>query len=119
MIKLVQNNFIIDVCAGENYLRFLPNHHRFLSVDFKSANAVIGSDNNTIYHISGTPYNFPYEVKTVQVYTIDKEEYDKIISSTVMQIPKEEANLRKEVDSLKNLINQQNTLIQQLLEKLS
>ena len=31
----------------------------------------------------------------------------------------DEANLRKEVDSLKNLINQQNTLIQQLLEKLS
>ena len=63
MIKIVRNNLIIDVCAGENYLRFLPNHKRFLSVERSLANAVIGSDNNTIYHIQDTPYNFLNELE--------------------------------------------------------
>ena len=119
MIKIVYNNLIIDACEGENYLRFLPNHKRFLSVERSLANAVIGSDNNTIYHILGTPYNFPNEVKTVQIYEITKEEYDKLTLSTLTKESQESKELKKEVDNLKNLISQQNGLIEQLLKKLS
>lgn len=119
MIKIVHNNLIIDACVGENYLRFLPNHKRFLSVDRSMANAVVGSDNNTIYHISGTPYNFLNEVKTVQIYEITKEEYDKLTLSTLTKEEQKSRSLQKEVDSLKSLVAQQNDLIKQLLEKLS
>ena len=119
MIKIIHNNLIIDACLGENYLRFLPNHKRFLSVDRAQANAVIGSDNNTVYHIAGTPYNFPNEVKTVQVCEITKEEYDKLTLSTLTKEEQKSQNLQKEVDGLKSLVVQQNELIKQLLEKLS
>jgi maltooligosyltrehalose synthase len=119
MIKIVHNNLIIDVCAGENYLRFLPNHKRFLSVERSLANAVIGSDNNTIYHIQGTPYNFLYEVKSVQVYEISEEEYNKLTLSVVTKEPQNAKNLKEEVDILKDMVARQNLLIEQLLNKLS
>ena len=116
MIKIVHNNLIIDVCAGENYLRFLPHNKRFISVDFKSANAVMGSDNNTIYHILGTPYNFSEKIKTVQVFEISQEEYSSLILNNSRQ---EEPTLKEEIDSLKSMVTQQNLLIQQLLKKIT
>lgn len=119
MIKIVRNNLIIDVCAGENYLRFLPNHKRFLSVERSLANAVVGSDNNTIYHIQDTPYNFLNEIESVQVYEISEEEYNKLTLSVVTKESQSAKNLKEEVEGLKSLINRQNNLIQQLLEKLS
>ena len=83
------------------------------------ANAVLSSDNNTVYHLIGTPYNFPNEIKTVQVYEIGQEEFERLQATTMLQNSKETIDLKREVDSLKDLVVQQNTLIQQLLEKLS
>lgn len=119
MIKIIHNGLIIDVCKKENYLRFLPNHKRFISVEPTIANAIVGSDNNTIYHLSGTPYNFLNEIKTVEIYSITQEEYDKLHTVVISQNSSENIDFKKEIDNLKNLVNQQSNLIQQLLKKLS
>lgn len=118
MVKIIYNNLIIDVCEKENYLRFLPNHKRYISTDFITANAIIGSDNNTIYHLKNTPYTFLDELKTVEVVEIDEKEYLKLTNQTVTNIDNN-LSLATEVNVLKKLILQQNDLIQQLLEKLS
>ena len=118
MIKILHNNLIIDVCVQENYLRYLPNHKRFISVDRNIANAVIGSDNNTIYHLKNTPYTFLDEYKTVEVVEIDEKEYFKLTSQSIVK-PKEKNSLASEVNLLKQLVFQQNSLIQQLLSKLN
>ena len=119
MIKVMNSNLIIDLCQQERYLKYLPQHGRFIEVKKYMANAVLGSDNNTVYHLIGTPYTFPDLIKTVEVYDISQEEYEKLQASSILQNSKEMIDLKKEVDDLKNLVNQQNTLIQQLLEKFS
>ena len=119
MIKIVNNNLIIDLCPQERYLKYLPSQNRFIEVKKYMANAILGSDNNTVYHLIGSPYNFPNEIKSVSVYSITQEEFDKLQATTILQNSQEAIDLKKEVDSLKDLVFQQNTLIQQLLEKLS
>ena len=119
MIKIENNNILIDLCTKERYLKYLPYQNRFIEVKKYMANAILGSDNNTVYHLIGTPYNFPNEIKTVQVYEITQEEYDKLRATTMLQNSQETINLKKEVDDLKEMVARQNNLIQQLLEKLS
>lgn len=119
MIKIVHNNLIIDLCPKERYLKYLPHQQHFIEVKKYMANAVLSSDNNTVYHLIGTPYTFPDEIKTVQVYEIEQDEFDRLQATTLLQNSKETIDLKKEVDSLKDLVCQQNLLIQQLLEKLS
>lgn len=119
MIKILHNNLVIDLCSSERYLKYLPQQQRFIEVKRYMANAVLGSDNNTVYHLIGTPYTFPDEIKTVQVYEIEQDEFDRLQATTILQNSKETIDLKKEVDSLKDLVTQQNFLIQQLLEKLS
>lgn len=119
MLKIIHNNLVIDLCTQERYLKYLPHQQRFVEVKRYMANAVLGSDNNMVYHLAGTPYTFPNEIKTVQVYEIGQDEFDRLQATTILQNSKETIDLKKEVDSLKDLVLQQNSLIQQLLEKLS
>lgn len=119
MIKIINNNLVIDLCQQERYLKYLPRQQRFVEVKKYMANAVLGSDNNTVYHLIGTPYTFPNEIKSVYVHNISQEEYEKLQTASILQNSQEAINLKKEVDDLKKMINQQNILIQQLLEKLS
>lgn len=119
MLKVIYNNLIIDLCSQERYLKYLPQQKRFIEVKKYMANAILGSDNNTVYHLIGTPYNFPSEIKTVQIYKIEQEEFDRLQATTMLQNSKKTIDLKREVDDLKELVVQQNNLIQQLLEKLS
>ena len=119
MVKILHNNLIIDICETERYLKYLPQQQRFIEVKRYMANAILGSDGDTVYHILGTPYNFTKELKSVVLHNIDSEEFIKIKSSIISQNPQEAIDLKKEVDSLKEMVTQQNLLIQQLLQKLS
>lgn len=119
MIKIINNNLVIDLCSQERYLKYLPYQKRFVEVKKYLANAVLGSDNNTVYHLFGTPYNFPEEIKTVEIYEITQEEYDKLQATSILQNSKETIDLKKEVDDLKQMVQQQNDLIQQLISKLN
>lgn len=119
MIKIIHNNIIVDICSTERYLKYLPYQNRFIEVKKYMANAILGSDNNTVYHLIGSPYNFPNEIKSVSVYSITQEEFDKLQATTILQNSQEAINLKKEVDGLKEMVARQNLLIEQLLEKLS
>ena len=119
MIKILHNDLIIDLCETARYLKYLPQQKRFIEVKKYMANAILGSDGNTIYHLAGTKKTFERELKSVVPVQIDSEEFLKIKSSLFSQKTEEVINLKKEVESLKEMISQQNNLIQQLLEKLS
>lgn len=118
MIKVIYNNMIIDLCLNTRYLKYLTNQARFIETRKNCANAILGSDNNTVYHLFGTPYNFPENIKTVKIENISEEEYNKLQSTLLLQ-NSQDKELKKEVDELKKMVSQQNVLIQQLLEKLS
>lgn len=119
MVKIIYNNITIDICSKERYLKYLPSQNRFIEVKKYMANAILGSDNNTVYHLMGSPYNFPNEIKSVSVYSITQEEFDKLQATTILQNSQETINLKKEVDDLKEMVARQNLLIEQLLNKLS
>lgn len=119
MLKLMNNNLIVDICKKERYLKYLPVQKRFIEVKQYMANAILGSDNNTVYHILGTPYTFPNKIQSVVPYSITEEELEKIQANNYFLNNQETVNLKKEVDNLKDLVTQQNLLIQQLLQKLS
>lgn len=118
MIKIVCNNIIVDVCPQERYLKYLPEQGRFIEVKKYLANAVLGSDGNTVYHLRGKEYNFPNEINTADVYTINEDEASNIYATNLLQNSQVDDSLRQEVNSLKDIVSQQNLLIQQLLEKL-
>ena len=118
MVKIIHNNLIIDLCPKERYLKYLSGQNRFIEVKKYMANAVLSSDNNTVYHLLGTPYNFPNEIKSVSVFDIGQEEFDKLQATTILQNSQEAINLKKEVDGLKEMVARQNLLIEQLLNKL-
>ena len=117
MVKIIHNNLIIDISKNEKYVKYIPQSQRFISCEKGFANGILGSDNNIIYHLSGTIKNFPTELKTVIVQTVSEEEYDRLSSQIVLQNTKE-ADLKTEVDGLKKMIAEQNDLIQQLIQKL-
>ena len=119
MLKILHNNLVIDLCLNTRYLKYLPQQQRFIEVKKYMANSILGSDNNTVYHLRGTPYNFPDEIKTVEAIEISQDEYDKLQATTIIQNSKETIDLKREVDDLKDMVVRQNLLIEQLLEKLS
>ena len=119
MLKLMSGDLIVDICKKERYLKYLPVQKRFVEVKKYVANAILGSDNNTVYHIIGTPFNFDEKIETVLPISITKEELEKIQANNYFLNSKETVDLKKEVDGLRDLVAQQNLLIQQLLEKIS
>lgn len=118
MVKIVYNNVIIDMCSQERYLKYLEAQGRFIEVKKYVANAILGSDGNTVYHLRGKRYNFPNEIKTVDAITITEEEAANISATSLLQNSQVDDSLRNEVSELRDMVAQQNLLIQQLLEKL-
>lgn len=118
MKKIVYNNLIIDLCKKERYLKYLPEQGRFVEVKQYCANAILGSDGNTVYHLFGTPYNFKEKIKTVAIQDIDKAEFEKLHSQLILQ-SSEQNEIKNEMNELKSMVTKQNELIAELLKKLS
>jgi len=118
MIKILHNNLIIDINKNEKYVKYNPQTKRLISCEKDFANGILGSDDDTVYHLAGKINNFPTEVKTVNVQIISEEEYERLSTEIILKNT-ERADLKKEVDDLKQMVQQQNDLIQQLLNKLS
>lgn len=119
MIKIIKNNLIIDVCYKTTLLRYLPELKRFVTTDKFNANAILGSDKNTTYHIKNTEYNFDTEIDSVIYEEISEEEYNKLTSEISKQTNTENEILKNEVEDLKKMIIQQNELINKLIAKLN
>lgn len=117
MYKVMYNNMVLDLLPEVCYVRFLPNLKRIVITDSGSANGIMASDKNTVYHLAGTANTFNTEVKTVELVKISKEEYDKLELDNAMR-QQENQVLRDEIQDLKAAMAQQNELIAQLLAKL-
>ena len=117
MIKILYNNMVLDINKNERYVRYIPEIDRFVSSSRDSANGILGSDNNTVYHLLGTTNNFLNKTKTVTVEQIEQEEFSQLAGKILAQ-QEEDTKLKEDVESLKQMVSQQNFLIQQLLEKL-
>lgn len=115
--KVIHNNMLVDLLTDVQWIRYLPRQKRIVVTDRQSANGVMGSDHNTIYHLVGKSNPFEAELKSVEVIQISEAEYSRL--STEFAIAKQEnANLRSEMDVLKQQLGEQNVLLAQILAKL-
>ena len=73
--KVLKNNKVIDVLDKLIYLKYQPKHKIMVLCGEDDAQAILGSDGNTIWH-EETLYNVPVEgYDTVSLVPIDIYEY--------------------------------------------
>lgn len=76
--KVIKNNKVIDVLDSLVYLKWQPKHKIWILSDINDAQAILSSDNNTVWH-EKTLYNVPVDgYETVEIFEIDKFEYDQL-----------------------------------------
>lgn len=76
--KVIKNNKIIDVLDKLVFLKYQPKHKIMVLCDENEAQAILSSDNNTIWHES-TLYKVPVDgYDTVEILPIDKYEYKQL-----------------------------------------
>lgn len=115
--KVMHNNMLIDLLTGVEYVRYLPRQKRTVMTDSQSANGVMGSDHNTVYHLFGRPNTFDTTVRTVEIMEISEEEYGRL--SMEFSIAREEnASLHAEVKLLRQQLSNQSIMLDMILAKL-
>lgn len=116
--KIMNNNMLVDLLTEICWVRYLPNSKRLVITDSQSANCIMGSDKNTVYHINGRGINYLEDIMSVDIVKIKEDEYNYLATNISFQ-QEENKILRKEIDSLKTQLNEQSSLLQQILAKLS
>lgn len=76
--KVLKNNKVIDVLDHLTYLKWQKKNKIMLLSDLDEAQAILGSDGNTIWHVEGL-YDLPVEgYETVRLVEIDEYEYKQL-----------------------------------------
>lgn len=78
--KVIKDNKVIDVLDDPVYLKYQSKNKIMLLSDLKNAQAILGSNGNTIWHeitLHKLPDDAP-KYDTVKLVEIDKYEYDKL-----------------------------------------
>lgn len=83
--KVMKNNKVIDVLDQLIYLKYQPKHKIMVLCDINEAQAILGSDGNTIWH-ERTLYNIPVEndYDCVDLVEISKYEYEQLKRQCLM-----------------------------------
>ncbi len=76
--KVLKNNKVIDVLDHLTYLKWQPKNKIMLLSDLDEAQAILGSDGNTIWHVEGL-YDLPVEGHdTVKLVEVDEYEFKQL-----------------------------------------
>lgn len=76
--KVMKNNKVIDVLDHLTYLKWQKKNKIMLLCNEGEAQAILGSDGNTIWHVEGF-YDLPIDgYDTVKLVEIDKYEFKKL-----------------------------------------
>ena len=76
--KVLKNNKVIDVLDHLTYLKWQPKNKIMLLCGLDEAQAILGSDGNTVWHVEGF-YNLPVDgYETVKLVEISQDEYKQL-----------------------------------------
>lgn len=76
--KVLKNNRVIDVLDHLTYLKWQPKNKIMLLSGLDEAQAILGSDGNTVWHVEGF-YDLPVSgYDTVRLIEIDEYEYKQL-----------------------------------------
>lgn len=115
--KLTNNGIVVDLLREVRYVRYLPRSKRWMGTEATSAHGVLGSDNNTIYHIEGRVCPCETSHPRVIVEKISEQEYQKFANEIILR-KRENAILEDRITSLEDTLTKQTQLIELLLQKL-
>ena len=115
--KLMNGEIVVDLLRDAQYVRYLPRAKRWVNTDALSANGVLGGDGDTVYHLLGRACSCPENLTKVQLIQIEESEF-LALKSQMAASQAENKALRREIDNLREQLNEQNSLLQQILAKL-
>lgn len=115
--KLMNGNMVVDLLREVRYVRYLPRSKRWVNTDSLSANGIMSANGDVIYHLNGRAIAYPESILSVDLINIDEVEYNYLAANASIQREENEI-LRKEVNDLRQQLDQQNILLQQILAKL-
>lgn len=76
--KVLKDNRVVDVLDRIIYLKYQPKHKIMVLSDENEAQAILASDNNTVWH-EQTLYDLPVDgYETVKIVPIDQFEYKQL-----------------------------------------
>ena len=76
--KVIKENKVIDVLEHLTFIRYDLQRNRFVLCGNQTAQGIISSDNETIWHVRGFhPLTLP-NYDTVDLYEIDEKEYHQL-----------------------------------------
>jgi hypothetical protein len=76
--KVIKNNKVVDVLDHLTYLKWQEKNKIMLLSDEGEAQAILGSDGNTIWHVEGF-YDLPVSgYETVKLIDVDEYEYKQL-----------------------------------------
>ena len=76
--KVIKDNKVVDVLDRLTYLRWQPKNKIIVLCGEGEAQAILGSDNNTIWHVEGF-YDLPVSgYESVKLVQIDEYEYKQL-----------------------------------------
>ena len=76
--KVLKNNRVIDILDRLTFVKYQKKHDVMVACDKSEAQAIISSDGEYIWHVSGL-YNIPTDgYDTVDVVAIDEYEYKQL-----------------------------------------
>jgi hypothetical protein len=76
--KVLKNNKVIDVLDHLTYLKWQPKNKIMLLSDLDGAQAILGSDGNTVWHVEGLYDLLVDGYDTVKLVEIDEYEYKQL-----------------------------------------
>lgn len=76
--KVIKDNKVIDVLDHLTYLKWQPKNKIMLLCDENEAQAILSSDNNTVWHVEGFYDLIVDGYDTVKLKQIDKYEYNQL-----------------------------------------
>ena len=78
--KVIYKQRVIDVLSELRYVRYQLKHKVLLFCDYKDAEGILSSDNQTAYHTYEVPKKFPVDkFPTVTLEEITEAEYNQLI----------------------------------------
>ena len=116
--KLMSNDIVVDVLRKIQYVRYLSKSKRWIATDAQSAHGVIGSNQNTIYHLQGSSCPCETDLEHVVIKEITEEEYNRFAEEIALRA-KEKEELVNRIDLLEETLIKQTSLLEALLAKLS
>ena len=115
--KLKNGEIVVALLRDAQYVRYLPRAKRWVNTDALSANGILGGDGDTVYHLYGRACSCPEDLVKVRPIRIEESEF-LALKSQMAASQAENKILRQEIDALKEQLDEQNSLLQQILANL-